>query len=151
MATQPYHPRCFRRLGVWSVEETVFKVTGITKTGAPDVAAATLEAARVFAHKTYADMKAPSDNGAGYAILHAGDMATWLVLHWWGHDDIAMGVVASSSGIGPFLLATAHPFIACVWEQVVIAHERDAWVRHMLTTTPLIDAYLSDFLPDGDY
>jgi hypothetical protein len=42
------------------------------------------------------------------------------------------------------------PWIGCVWELPPIAHERDAWVRHMLLPDkPDLDAYLADFMPDG--
>ena len=42
------------------------------------------------------------------------------------------------------------PWIGCVWELPPIAHERDAWVRHMLVPDqPDLSAYLADFMPDG--
>lgn len=43
------------------------------------------------------------------------------------------------------------PPLACVWELVVTAHERDAWVRHMLTARPDAPTYLADALPQGRY
>ena len=42
------------------------------------------------------------------------------------------------------------PWIGCVWELPPIAHERDAWVRHMLVPDkPDLHAYLADAMPDG--
>ena len=42
------------------------------------------------------------------------------------------------------------PWIGCVWELPPLLHERDAWVRHMLTPdAPDLDAYLADSLPEG--
>ena len=41
------------------------------------------------------------------------------------------------------------PAFACVWELAVIAHERDAWVRTMLTDTPDAQAWHRDLLPAG--
>jgi hypothetical protein len=37
-----------------------------------------------------------------------------------------------------------------LWELPPIAHERDAWVRHMLLPEkPDLEAYLADGMPDG--
>jgi hypothetical protein len=35
-----------------------------------------------------------------------------------------------------------------VWDLSVVAHERDAWIRHVLASpaTPNLDAYLADWL-----
>ena len=42
------------------------------------------------------------------------------------------------------------PWIGCVWELPPVLHERDAWVRHLLTPdAPDLQAYVADTLPDG--
>ena len=43
------------------------------------------------------------------------------------------------------------PALACVWELAVTGHERNAWIRHMLTARPDAAAYLDDVLPAGRY
>lgn len=43
------------------------------------------------------------------------------------------------------------PFIACVWELEVTAHERGAWMRHALREDPDTNAYVADVLPTGSY
>jgi hypothetical protein len=49
-----------------------------------------------------------------------------------------------------FMVIEDRPWIGCVWELPPIAHERDAWVRHMLLPEKAdLDAYLADFMPDG--
>ena len=49
-----------------------------------------------------------------------------------------------------FMVIQDRPWIGCVWELPPIAHERDAWVRHMLLPDqPDLGAYLADFMPDG--
>ena len=42
--------------------------------------------------------------------------------------------------------ATPEDPIACVWDLSVIAHEREAWIRHMLAKPSGVDAegYLGD-------
>ncbi|AZS77027.1 hypothetical protein ELS24_00430 [Achromobacter spanius] len=50
-----------------------------------------------------------------------------------------------------FLTTNAATALACVWELVVTTHERNAWVRHMLTAQPDARAYLADVLPAGRY
>jgi hypothetical protein len=38
-------------------------------------------------------------------------------------------------------------WMGCVWELAIVAHERDAWVRHMLAPgQPDLDGYLADSL-----
>ncbi|RZS34325.1 hypothetical protein EV193_109112 [Herbihabitans rhizosphaerae] len=40
--------------------------------------------------------------------------------------------------------------IGCVWELPALAHERSAWVRHVLERDSAdVDGYLADVLPAG--
>jgi len=41
--------------------------------------------------------------------------------------------------------------VACVWESVVIEHERLAWISDMLSGDPSKQRYLSNVLADGFY
>lgn len=88
----------------------------------------------------------------GYAIVHRGEMNTWLLAHWWDYGDIVMARLATLSTQGDrFAVTEDEHFHACVWEAVVIHHERDAWVRHMLRDTPSLPRYLADSLASGAY
>ncbi|MEM9385586.1 MAG: hypothetical protein AAGA68_11040 [Pseudomonadota bacterium] len=91
-------------------------------------------------------------HGLGYLIVHIGAQRVWLLLHWWHGEDIVLAHLASAPlGSGQFRSERGQPFHACVWEHVVIHHEREVWVRHMLTTQPDPTGYLEDQLADGDY
>jgi hypothetical protein len=42
------------------------------------------------------------------------------------------------------------PWIGCVWELSPLHHERNAWVRHILTgDSPDLDGYVADSMPSG--
>ena len=90
-----------------------------------------------------------SPRGLGYAMLHKGEDADWLLVRLWLEGDIVAGVMAGDYGKG-FDWVT-EPFVECIWEHLVARHERDAWVRHMMSKTPKPTAYLEDVLPHGMY
>ncbi|MEM8983596.1 MAG: hypothetical protein AAGC71_11255 [Pseudomonadota bacterium] len=148
----PYRRRRFEQLPAWSIGDTTLKAYAITVGEAP------LSTALATAAYDYVSNEAETINGAdahgsGYAMVHHGEQAVWLLAHWWAHVDIAMRLLASApaDGLPEFVSRDAERFHACVWEHVVINHERDAWVRHVLTDTPDLDAYRADALPDGWY
>ncbi len=92
------------------------------------------------------------DHGLGYIILHAGEMSNWLLIHWWAHQDVAMRLLASADiGDDRFKSEDTRRFHACVWEHVVIDHERNAWVERAMTNAGTATDYLDDRLADGAY
>lgn len=107
--------------------------------------------------KAYIDLTLPEirtqegeDHGLGYVILHMGEMRNWLLIHWWAYENIAMGMLASAEiGVTQFKSEDHRRFNACVWEHVVINHERDAWIDKVMTGTGDVAAYLNDRLTDG--
>ena len=89
-------------------------------------------------------------HGLGFAIVHEGAVGTWLLLHWWAHEDILCQRMYQRDESGVFF-PTDRPLHGCVWEAVVITHEHRAWIAHVLRGTPDAEAYLMDALPDGAY
>lgn len=90
-------------------------------------------------------------HGLGYAILHAGEHANWLLLDWWAHDEICcQRMLRGERGAAAFE-PVVEPYQACVWEHVVVAHEYGAWRRTMLEQEPDAEAYLADVLAAGLY
>ncbi|SDH01011.1 hypothetical protein [Pelagibacterium luteolum] len=86
---------------------------------------------------------------AGFAIVHAGEEALWLLLHHW----IDGGIATHRLWRKP--LETEAPFqpvvssaMACVWELGVIDFERRAWMSTVMAGKPLSD-YLARTLPHG--
>lgn len=91
-------------------------------------------------------------HGVGYVVLHRGVTDHWLLMHWWGGGDICLSSMARLKGGSHEFEGVDDQFLhACVWEHVVIAHERDAWVRTMMNPAPSLEGYLADRLADGVY
>ena len=84
--------------------------------------------------------------GVGFAILHHGDEAVWLLCDTW-HADILHHTLWRADLSQPDTFAqldSAGP-MACVHELVVVAHERNVYVSHVLDSpAPNHDAYLHD-------
>ncbi len=76
----------------------------------------------------------PGDHDAGFAVLHQGrDGAYLLIARWNGGHNLGSRTyqVLNTAGQAPRLQALT--LLACVWELAVYAHERDAWVRTVMT------------------
>jgi hypothetical protein len=98
---------------------------------------------------------------ATFIVVHRsrGDNAAYLNAYSWVWDNVLhfRGAAAAQPALGcpdtdptHFMVIEDRPWIGCVWELPPIAHERDAWVRHMLLPVqPDLDAYLADCMPDG--
>jgi len=98
---------------------------------------------------------------ATFVVVHRsrGDNAAYLNAYSWVWDNVLYFRAAASAQpeLGcpdndptSFIVIEDRPWIGCVWELPPIAHERDAWVRHMLLPgQPDLGAYLADFMPDG--
>lgn len=93
---------------------------------------------------------------AGFAILHRGLDAVYLMACTWVWDNV---LHCRSASAGSAFLGSVEgnlfdfhdlknpSWMACVWELTVVTHERDAWVRHMLAPgEPDPDGYLADSL-----
>jgi len=87
-------------------------------------------------------------NGSvGFVVMHAGQDAIWLLINLW-NGELLHQVTLSASLDTPDVFAPVGVDgpSACVWELRVIAHEREAYVRHVLASTgPVrVKTYLSD-------
>ncbi|HEX3816115.1 MAG TPA: hypothetical protein VHX59_25030 [Mycobacteriales bacterium] len=94
-----------------------------------------------------------------FTVLHRGSGGMYLNAYSWVWGNV-IHCRTSASGDQPFLGSSdpdlrvfteiAKPLIGCVWELPPLAHERSAWVRHILSPDqPDLAAYLTDVLPDG--
>ena len=149
-----YAARFFGRLPAWSVEDLQLKVYSITKDDRL-VSRDIITAARSYVKDDLPPAVGAEgeSEGVGYIILHEGEIGVWLLAHWWAHRDICcqrMALFRPNDDVG-FTSVDDRPLLGCVWEQVVTAYERNAWVRHGLNRPARPSAYLADYLPDGRY
>ena len=108
-----------------------------------------VEHALAYARKALPESGIPwmHHHGLGYLIYHAGEDANWILLRAWVEGDIQVGMICGDYGYGFKPLSI--PACECVWEALIASHERDAWVRNMMSTQTDPDAYLNDTLTDG--
>ncbi|WP_375261760.1 hypothetical protein [Palleronia sp.] len=144
--TPLYAPRPLRHLMMWRIGSIRVKPyhIGHAVPTEPRVSAARLEAERM----AEAAATEGGSHDLGFAVMHEGDMGTWLLMDWWAHGDILCQRLSLNDGAG-FRAVDDRPLAACVWELPVLAHERNAWVRHMMHAPVSADRYLSDRLPEG--
>jgi len=82
--------------------------------------------------------------GVGWVILHLGRDVDYLVLGWWDRENELPVRIWVREGGNPWRVARG-PESFCVWDLEVMAHERDAYVRHVLRLGPSgVDDYLED-------
>jgi hypothetical protein len=116
----------------------------------------------VDAAYTMADKLLPAPDGemppASWIVLHEGKGAMYLCIYsWvWGNAVHGRGAAAGEPYLGcqdsdlTNFVVLSEPLVGCVWELPTMAHERTAWVRHMLAPdAPDLAGYLADTLPDG--
>lgn len=87
----------------------------------------------------------------GFVILHRGEEANWLLVHWWADGGILHGLTFRAHSDSMVFEPAPTGLMACVWEQVVIGHERQAWIDNVMQATARIGGYLGDMLRDGQY
>lgn len=148
-----YEPRLISFLGAtrsetgWYMKRYV--ITLASKKGA-------MADAAVQAAERAAGVALPLPRGAGAShgvavlTMHMGLQGFWVLVDWWAHGDVLMHRHLCAPAEQPEALHDAAPegFGPCVWELAVQAHERQAWLRHVLVNPGGhdVDAYLADGL-----
>ena len=150
----PYARRRFGSLGLWEGGGFALKAYAInkdTEPALPLLPGNVAGAARAHVAGRLDAARAEGGHyGLGYVVLHRGEEANWLLLDWWIEGGIGCQLLSSSTAAAPTRFEpVARPFVACVWELVVVGHERYAWVRHMLKADPDPLGYLNDRMDDG--
>lgn len=146
---EPYRPRQYRSGGLLEVGTARFKTYLIDRAEAPLAEEDALAAMAAFFDQPNAPVV--PDHALGHIMVHRGEGGDWLLVHWWTPGGIMAGhLLQSACGALTFHLV-AGPVIACVWEQIVVEHERRAWVRHMMAAKPDPEGFLADQLTKGSY
>ncbi len=146
-----YKPRLIafqghRAVGRWRVKATIITLRGTAAHFVDEIDAAWDQAAPVL-NAIAAD---GTDAGVASLIVHIGRAGVWLLLDWWSQGDLmrhrhffaSLDDPARFTDVGPRHIGP------CVWELAVQAHERQAWLVHVLANPagPDLDAYLADGL-----
>ncbi len=86
----------------------------------------------------------------GFLILHEAREGCWMLFNWWtGGEMIESNVFFSTYENAGLINESTHPgHLVCVWELQIIEHEKNAWIKHILSKSklPRPDDYLSDTL-----
>ncbi len=152
-----YQKRAFTFLEQWNEDKWAFKVYGITHQAEHSrghalnskmVAAARIQ---IRAHLPEVD-RMDDHYHTGFIIVHQALGENWLLLHWWIQEAICCESLWKSHEESPTeFKAVQRPFMACVWELVVIDFERRAWVDAVLQRETNLEHYLANRLPNGSY
>ncbi|MCX4853117.1 hypothetical protein OG426_03665 [Streptomyces canus] len=74
--------------------------------------------------------------GLAVLIVHAGGDGDYVLVHSWIEGDMAdLAIFAGPVGKPDALRPGREGLAPCVWEAAVLAHERDAYSRHLLDGT----------------
>ena len=143
----PYRPRHTQLTEVRSVNDWQLKIYQITLDGEP-ISSEIVEAAMecVVTRSIW-----PTDltHHYGFVILHQGHEAVWALIKIWVNDILRQFFFfAPLDDPTAFDFSLMPGFNACVWDLEVTKHERDAWVRHVMTNPAeaQFDEYLNDSL-----
>ncbi|TPW28389.1 hypothetical protein [Pararhizobium mangrovi] len=146
-----YAPREASFLRMIDTPSGTIKLNGIGCEGIDTLDAVTIDDAERTIRGS-GDGSEPTDHyGAGFAILHRGEEALWLLSSWWRSGGIATEDLwrADLSSRSSRFHAVEEKVMACVWELGVIDFERRAWIETAMAGRP-IPEYLAARLPRSD-
>jgi ketosteroid isomerase-like protein len=131
---EPYRPRSARFLELWRPDGWLLKLYGLAYEGARP-RAEVVEAAKRSARAALPRPARGGDRyGTGFVIVHEGQDACWLLLDWWGGENVLHQRLLTAPLSAPNEFQPApRDLTACVWELRLLAFERDAWVAAVLT------------------
>ena len=147
---QPYAPRPVRYLGLehcdgWRIKTYSISVKSERVDEGVVALVRSLLPAWLAQHTAY-----PLDSyRIASLILHEGREGCFAILSWWIDSNMLQTQVylATDPGRRHFHLFSDRGIFTCVWEMAVHWHERNAWVRHVLSgpqDASSLDRYLSD-------
>ena len=142
----PYRNRRTWPIGVRELGGWRLKVYGICADGR-ELTTPTIDAALAFAENNVPWPE--QESRFGFATLHFGEHAVWLLVDLWV-DDILRHFLFRAPLDHPeqFAPGPADGTMACVWELNVLNHERSSWIEHVLSRPeqPDYQVYLQDFI-----
>ena len=143
-----YRPRSVKWLGLSSINAWLVKTYSIAHQRTRPNEAVVNAALAVAATALPADPLANGAHGVGMLIVHEGLHANYALISWWYGGDMLEHRVHAAPLAAPTAFEHRPGLLACVWEMAVYAHERDAWVRHVMAAPGerSFERYLGDVL-----
>ena len=131
---QPYQTRRVRFVELWEWQDWRMKLYGISAVSALPSQIRIDEVKRLAQQRLPQPAIADDHYGVGYLIVHEGMAGDYGFVNWWWGEDIVQHHLYGAQKGQP--LAYRYPEGAgfCVWELAVCWFEREAWVRHVLTS-----------------
>ena len=89
-------------------------------------------------------------HGMAFLIVHEASDGAWSLLSWWTGGEMLRTITwfTDFEKRDEFRLLPQSGSMACVWELAVTAHERKAWITHILkeAESPKFSDYLNDVI-----
>jgi hypothetical protein len=147
IAAGDYTPRSAWFERIVECGPAAIKLSAISVDSAP--AAKTFAAAHNVIAAEGPALAATPHIGAGFAILHRGEEANWLLLLWWTEGGTATRKLwRGDLDDGESFKAVDPLYMACVWELGIVDFERRAWMETAMSGRPIAE-YLALTLPRG--
>lgn len=130
-----YTRRAVRPLGVWDLGGQVVKAYTITTPGR-ELSEALVGRARAVAQVQVALDRQVGGLGLAVVIVHLGQDGDYVIVQSWVEGYMSRSALFCGPVERPDLLRAAPSGLApCVWELAVLAHERDAFQHHLLSSS----------------
>ena len=148
LSSYRYSPRSFsfrgtRTSGRWRVKVNLITVRGEASQFSDIVEAAWKTSASVLRDVPVTDI----DTNVAFITIHIGLAGIWLLVDRWEDGDMLRHHHFRASSDDPlrFTDISSDHYGPCVWELAVQAHERQAWLTHVLANAngPDVEAYLA--------
>ncbi|MQY05193.1 hypothetical protein [Actinomadura macrotermitis] len=140
-----YHARTARPLGVRDLAGHQVKVYALEAPGRTVKDEAALEVAEGHLALGYAR----GSLGLAVLIVHAGGDGDYVVLSTWIEGYMSDLAIFVGPADRPDLLRPGRAGLGpCLWEAAILAHERDAFARHVLDGTGPVDDRITAWAAD---
>ncbi|GAA5192298.1 hypothetical protein GCM10023322_51600 [Rugosimonospora acidiphila] len=143
-----YHARTVRPLGAGQAAGHLVKSYAIEAPGRT-VTDEDVRAALGITADHLATARLRGSLGLTVLLIHAGGDGDYVLVHTWIEGYMADLAVFTGPAGDPAQLRPGRAGLApCVWEAAVLAHERDAFTRHLLAGDGVLDQRLAAWRGD---
>lgn len=139
---EPYRDRPIERHGVRDIAGWRLKLYSIRYGAQPIDLASFEDGMALMARDLPQPPRTATRPGVGFVILHRGRGMSYVVAATWGNENELRIRVAVRGADEPGWRPARDDESFCVWDLQVMAAEREAYVRRVMTTEPDVEGYL---------